>query len=278
MRVGDTVRRPLGPHSPLVHAVLQHLEGQGFDGAPRYLGLDEQGREILTYIEGEVAGRPHPAWLADEQRLVSLAKLVRRLDDAMGGFAPSSAMLEAVAAPEIPGMPPAPEAEPEFVGHLDITPENVVFRDGKAVALIDFDLAKPATRVDEVFNLCMWWAPFAPDEDRTGPLRGVDAAARARLIADAYGLSTTDRAHLVPTAIRRTERSWYLMKYRAEHDGGGWLRMWQDGAGERIRRRLAWLEAEGGRLTEALATAASGTAAGPLRDATSCDAGQSAGS
>ncbi|WP_422934340.1 phosphotransferase [Sinomonas sp. P47F7] len=252
VRVGDTVRRPLGPHSPLVHAVLGHLERQGFDGAPRFLGVDDQGREILSFIEGEVAGRPHPAWLADEHRLVSLARLVRRLDDAMAGFAPSSAMLEAVAAPDIPGMPAAPEAEPEFVGHLDITPENVVFRDGKAAALIDFDLAKPATRVDEVFNLCLWWAPFGPDEDRSEPLRGVDSAARTRLIADAYGLAAVDRARLVPTAIRRTERSWFLMKYRAEHDGGGWLRMWRDGAGERIRRRLAWLEAERGRLAGAL--------------------------
>src|SRR5579859_5623069 len=104
VRVGDTVRRPQGPHSPLVHAVLQHLERQGFDGAPRFLGIDEKGREVLSFVEGEVAGRPAPAWLADEARLVSLARLVRRLDDAMAGFAPSSAMLEAVAPPDIPGM------------------------------------------------------------------------------------------------------------------------------------------------------------------------------
>lgn len=252
VRVGDTVRRPLGPHSPLVHAVLKHLEQQGFDGAPRFLGIDERGREILTYIDGEVANRPHPPWLADEGRLVSLARLVRRLDDATVGFAPSSSLLEAVAAPDISGMPVEPDAEPEFIGHMDITPENVVVRDGEAIALIDFDLAKPATRVDEVFNLCLWWAPLAPEEDRTGPLKGVDAVARTRLIADAYGLAAVDRARFVPTAIRRTERSWHLMKYRAEHDGGGWLRMWQDGVGERIARRLAWLEAEGERLAAVL--------------------------
>ncbi|WP_138444373.1 phosphotransferase [Sinomonas susongensis] len=252
VRVGDTVRRPIGPHSPLVHAILRHLEQRGFDGAPRFLGIDDQGRETLTFVEGEVANRPHPEWLANENRLVSLARLVRRLDDAMVGFAPSSAMLQAVAAPEIPGMPAAPPEEPQFVGHLDITPENVVFRDGEAVALIDFDLAKPATRVDEVFNLCMWWAPFAPDEDRSDPLKGVDAVARTRLIADAYGLAPEARERLVPTALRRSERSWYLMKYRAEHDGGGWLRMWQEGAGERIERRISWLEAEGKRLAEGL--------------------------
>ncbi|MEA5453994.1 aminoglycoside phosphotransferase family protein [Sinomonas sp. JGH33] len=252
VRVGGTVRRPQGPHSPLVHAVLRHLEQRGFEGAPRFLGIDERGREILTYVEGEVAGRPAPAWLADESRLVSLARLVRRLDNAMAGFAPSSSALEGIAAPDIPGMPPEPDGAPEFIGHLDITPENVVFRDGEAVALIDFDLAKPATHVDEVFNLCLWWAPLMPDEDRPEPLKGVAAVDRTRLVADAYGLSAEGRARFVPTAVRRTERSWHLMKYRAEHDGGGWLRMWQDGVGERIARRLLWLEAEGPKLAEGL--------------------------
>jgi hypothetical protein len=51
VRVGNTVRRPTGPHTPFVHSLLRHLEEVGFDGAPRVLGIDEQGREILTFIE-----------------------------------------------------------------------------------------------------------------------------------------------------------------------------------------------------------------------------------
>lgn len=83
VRVGSTVRRPTGAHSPLVHAMLQHLERVGFAGAPRFLGIDERGREILTYVEGEVAGRPWPGWVGDEHRIASVARLVRELDDAM---------------------------------------------------------------------------------------------------------------------------------------------------------------------------------------------------
>ncbi|MDQ0259173.1 hypothetical protein J2W20_001061 [Sinomonas atrocyanea] len=253
VRVADTVRRPLGPHSPLVHAVLAHLQGVGFDGAPRFLGLDAQGREVLTFIEGEVAGRPHPAWLADDARLASVARLLRAYDDAMAGFAPPAHLLEPVAPPELPGIPPEPHAAPELIGHLDITPENVVFRGGEAVALIDFDLVRPATRVDEVVNLCLHWAPLAPERDRSGALRRADAVVRTRLAADAYGLDDAARARLVPTAIRRTERSWHLMRHRAQTLGGGWARMWEDGVGERIQRRLAWLEAEGERVSAALA-------------------------
>ena len=46
VRVGDSVRRPLGSWSSAVHALLRHFELVGFDGAPRFLGIDDQGREI----------------------------------------------------------------------------------------------------------------------------------------------------------------------------------------------------------------------------------------
>jgi Ser/Thr protein kinase RdoA (MazF antagonist) len=56
-----------------------------------------------------------------------------------------------------------------LIGHVDITPENVVFRDGLAYALIDFDLAKPATRADEMFNAMLWWGPHKPSLRKTHP-------------------------------------------------------------------------------------------------------------
>jgi hypothetical protein len=54
VRVGHTVRRPLHRNSAFVHALLLHLEAVGFEGAPRFLGIDEEGREILSYVEGRV--------------------------------------------------------------------------------------------------------------------------------------------------------------------------------------------------------------------------------
>jgi len=33
VRVGDTVRRPVGPHTEAVDALLRHFEAVGFDGA-----------------------------------------------------------------------------------------------------------------------------------------------------------------------------------------------------------------------------------------------------
>ena len=47
VRVGDTVRRPAGPWTPAVDALLRHLEDVGFPGAPRALGRD---RHVLPGV------------------------------------------------------------------------------------------------------------------------------------------------------------------------------------------------------------------------------------
>jgi hypothetical protein len=252
VRVGGTVRRPVGPHSPLVHALLVHLESIGFEGAPRFLGIDRAGREVLSYVDGEVAGRPRPPWIADEARLASVGRLVRAYDDAAASFIPPPAALAGAQPAERSGVPAAPVYPPELIGHVDITPENVVFRDGRAHALIDFDLAKPATRADEMFNTMMWWAPLADPRDVDPLLQSVDVPRRARILADAYGLSDADRERVIEVAVVRSRRSWHLMKHRAETEGGGWQRMWDEGVGDVIKRREAWLDRHAAALTAAL--------------------------
>jgi aminoglycoside phosphotransferase (APT) family kinase protein len=252
VRVGDTVRRPVGPHSPLVHALLTHLESVGFEGAPRFLGIDRAGREVLSYVDGEVAGRPRPRWIADEARLASVGRMVRAYDDAAASFIPPPGALPDTEPAGPSGIPPAPAYTPELIGHVDITPENVVFRDGRAFALIDFDLAKPATRADEMFNTMMWWAPLSDPRDADPLLEGVDVPRRVRILADAYGLSGPDRERIIEVAVLRTRRAWHLMKQRAQTQGGGWQRMWGEGVGDVIKRREAWLDRHATALTAAL--------------------------
>jgi len=95
-RVGDTVRRRPGPTTPGVHALLDHLRAAGFSEAPRPLGFDEEGREILTFVEGEVWHDPLPdvVWL--DRTLTDAASLLRRLHDATVGFEPPAGCVRAV--------------------------------------------------------------------------------------------------------------------------------------------------------------------------------------
>jgi hypothetical protein len=253
VRVGDTVRRPLGPNAAVIHAVLQHLQQVGFDGAPRLLGIDQHGREVLTFIQGEVAGRPRPRWMADEDRLRSVARLLRDFHRAMESFVLPAELVPDWGIPDLPDLPELVPPEPlEVIGHQDITPENVVFHDGRAVALIDFDLVKPVSRLLEVVNALVWWAPLADPVDRYPEMRDFDAARRARIFVDAYGLDEAARRRLVAVAIGTARRSRRLMQHRAETYGGGWLRMWDEGVGETISRRQAWLERSAAAITRAL--------------------------
>jgi hypothetical protein len=75
VRLGDTVRRAAGPWTPAVHALLTHLAQHGFAGSPRPLGVDGQGREVLTFLAGETVGsaRPWPGWVHAEDTLVQFA-------------------------------------------------------------------------------------------------------------------------------------------------------------------------------------------------------------
>lgn len=240
VRVGDTVRRPVSDVSQRVRRLLDFLHSAGFEGAPRFLGIDDGGRDTLSFVPGDTAGRPWPSWVAEESSAASVARLVRAYDDAVQplGVPDWAAVVDAA---DPPGCPPSIAGPATFLAHMDITPENVVFRDGAAVALIDFDLMRPATRAEEVANLLLWWGAWMPEADREPVMREVDSASRAAVLVDAYGLGPADRTELVRVARNAADRSWHLMRHRALTKGGGWKRMWDAGVGDKILRRQAWL-------------------------------------
>ncbi|MFB9631597.1 hypothetical protein [Nonomuraea helvata] len=80
VRAGDTVRRPAGAWTPAVHALLGHLEGRGFAGAPRAHGTDGEGREILDFMPGDAAGFPLPEWAQTDEALAAVGVLPSRAD------------------------------------------------------------------------------------------------------------------------------------------------------------------------------------------------------
>jgi len=125
VRVGETVRRPRGENWRFVRALLTHLRERGFEGAPTSLGSDEQGREIFSFLPGQVPEDLYPS-LPDET-LAAAAWLIRRFHDATAGTRISHGH--------------------ETVCHGDLSPCNFIFRDGGPIGMIDFDAAVPGTRL-----------------------------------------------------------------------------------------------------------------------------------
>ena len=194
LRHGRTVLRPAGPWAPAVHALLRHLEETGFDGAPRVIGdgLDDQGREVLSYIEGTFV-HPH-AWR--DEGVWNVGRLLRELHDATAGFRPPpGAVWHAW-----PARSDAPDA---IVSHCDVGPWNIVARDGLPVAFIDWTEAGPTERLDEV-AAAGWWNAQLMDDDvaaRQGLPSAAARAAQLRYLVDGYRLPVAEREGLVTRMI-----------------------------------------------------------------------------
>jgi Ser/Thr protein kinase RdoA (MazF antagonist) len=250
VRVGGTVRRPHQGQSIAVAGYLDHLEQAGFEASPRYLGRDRQGRDVLTFLPGDVPGTPPERWARDDRLLASVARLLRRLHAASEGFAadrrfaapPGSAWRRDLVRVDLPAGV-VDDVDEELVSHLDVTPQNVVVRCGEAVGLIDFDLAGPTSRLVDAFNTAMHWVPLRDPRDVWPQWSGVDQLARLRTFADAYGLDAAEREALPDVGIVRADVSWCRMQAAAVQLGGGWRRMWDEGVGDLIRRRQDWLRA-----------------------------------
>jgi hypothetical protein len=238
VRIGDTVRRPRSAVSEVVAEYLDHLAAIGFDGAPRHLGLDSQGRDVLTFVDGAVPGDPVEGWARADGLLPSVGRLVRRLHDASDGWRPRTPV------PIPAGRPVAalPDDEPHLIAHRDVTPQNTVFREGVAVALVDFDLIGETTRSIDLANTAMHWVPLVDPADRAPGYDGIDVGMRLRLLLDGYGRDAVNAQQLLRGARRRFAAGHASMKWNAENLGGGWARMWEAGVGEVIRRRAAWLD------------------------------------
>jgi hypothetical protein len=230
-RVGDTVRRPSRPTTPATKALLDHLERAGFDGAPRFLGIDDRGREVLSYVPGEAAVEPVAEWAFRDEALVSVAGLLHRYHAAAASFdATRHAWPLAVPAGFRGGI----------VCHNDPNLDNVVFAGGRAVALLDFDLAGPGCVAWDVACAARLWVPLRDARDVPDPLRG-RTLARLGLFVDAYGMSESDRGRVVDAMVHAHDWCYRVVRaaVAAGHESFG--KMWHAGGASRAQRTRDWL-------------------------------------
>ena len=194
-RVGRIVRRRPGPAAAAVHALLCHLRDAGFDGAPLPLGFDDQGREVLTFIEGEVFDGPVPDLMWGDPVLENAGSFLRRFHDATVGFEPPADTPWVV---EQPGDLPV-----EVMCHNDVALYNVVFRDGRIAGIIDFDAISPGARVWDVAHAAYRFVPLSRGEAPAHLAEPSEQARRLRLFCDAYGLKRDARVEVADVVVRR---------------------------------------------------------------------------
>ncbi len=194
-RRGNTVIRDAGPWTPAVHALLRHLEDVGFAAAPRLVGsgLDPDGKEVLTFIEGEFT-QPGP-WGLDGA--AALGTLLRSLHEATRSLRPPPGAVWFPWHGRDLGGPT------RVIGHCDVAPWNIVARDGLPVAFIDWETAGPVDPIVELAQLAWLNAKLHDDIvariEHLPPL--ADRARQLAAIADAYGLTARQRRGLLDQII-----------------------------------------------------------------------------
>jgi hypothetical protein len=226
VRVGDTVVRPVAPCRRATHALLGHLSAVGFDGAPRVLAVGP-ATETLTYIEGTAAVPPLPPELLTDAALVSVAGLLRRYHAAAASFDPAGYSW--------PRPVPA-RWRTGLVSHNDVYPANLVFRDGRAVALIDFDLAGPGSAAWDFAAAARSLVPLQDEADVTDCLRG-RALDRFRIFLEASGLPRAERLEVAEALVANHDWTYAIVAEAAAAGHAGFADHWRAVAASAARAR-----------------------------------------
>lgn len=224
VRVGDTVRRTPPANLDFQAALLRQLATTVPGLAPRHLGLDERGRQVLTHVAGRVPwrAREDPAYFSDAA-LTRLAELIRALHDGCAGTTLAGGA--------------------ETICHRDLSPKNTVYRDGPAgpvpVAFLDWDLAGPGRRIEDVAFAGWHWAELGDGADPA------EFGRRSRLLCDVYEAAAPGpplpRAELLDVMLDQLEGTWRGIAAGAARDEPGMRRLCAAGVVEDLRGWQRWL-------------------------------------
>jgi hypothetical protein len=244
VRRGDLVRRPLPANAGTLHPLLRFLRERSDVLAPLPARV-EGDAELVEFVPGDVPLAPFAAWVNGEAALVDVARLLRRYHDAVEGWTPpgNAEWADAFADP----------AGGSVICHNDVCLENVVFRNGVAVALLDFDFAAPGRRVWDVAQTARYWVPVTDPGLPAAAQRGVtDPIARLRTFVDAYGLEAGGREAFVEVLLTAEDRAYRFVDAQARLGHPGFAAVWDTAAHERFARKVAWIEGHAEAITAAL--------------------------
>jgi hypothetical protein len=244
-RMGGHVLRPSGPYTSSIHRFLSALRAAGFDGASLPVGTDPDGRERLVYIDGDVPVPPYPGWVQADEALASIARLMRRFHDASRSFEPADAAWSDEMQDPSGG---------SIICHNDVCLENVVFRDGTAVGLLDFDFAAPGRAAYDLAQMARMCVPI--DDDVNAARLGwqpADRSGRLRLVTDAYGLDGPGRRLVLEILADSMASGGEFVRRRIAAGDPNFIAMWnQMGGQERFDRRRRWFAEHHEELERAL--------------------------
>jgi hypothetical protein len=234
VKLGDTVRRTGGEWTPVVQALLAHLEQKGFAYAPRPLGTDDKGREILSYLPGVSVHRPWIPVLKTDDGLRQVARMVRLYHAAVKDFRPPAGQPWRIGNVVM--------GSGQIIRHGDLGPWNTLWQGDTLTALIDWDLAEPADKIVDVAQMVWYFVPLRAERGwrEAGFADRPDFWHRLGVMVEEYGEFSVDEVLAAVLDLQQLD----LARTR-ELGGGGrypWSLFWNRGGMELLGDEHRWLQ------------------------------------
>ncbi|MGO4230773.1 phosphotransferase [Arthrobacter sp. YAF34] len=214
VRLGETVRKPWIGNTSVVQSYLGALRARGVD-APKPLGRDGRGRQVVEYVSGTLALDQLPLRLED---LLRVGRMIRRIHDSS----------EFIPIPDPDGWQMLLPAEsPNLMCHNDLAPWNLIT--GDRWVFIDWDGAGPSTRLWDLAYAAQSFGMLVEGQ----PVGS--AAKRLRALVDGYGADLALREALPAAMAKRAAAMFELLRSSSESGFQPWAEMYVTGHGEHWR-------------------------------------------
>jgi aminoglycoside phosphotransferase (APT) family kinase protein len=210
-------------------------------------GRRRAGRDVLSFVEGDVPLPPYPSWALTEAALDDLGRLLRRFHEATADLDRSSLSGWSDEWSDPAGGP--------VICHNDLFPENVVFRDGHVVALIDVAMAAPGRPLWDLAIAAQEWGPLHAPGARLSHPDDLDGVRRTGRLAAAYGLEPERARELLDVIDQERVQQLANVRARAAAGEAPWATSWPSSGGEaRTTADDAWLREQRPALVRVLST------------------------
>ena len=218
---GNEVLRTASENTVNIQKFLNGLHKEYLVKCPKGFGIDENGIERLSYLEGNVSNYPLNPEIYNLDMIESAGKLLREFHDASEKVsermdANINWMLEN-------------EKEYEIIIHGDYAPYNVVEDNGNAIGIIDFDTIYFGKKISDIsYGIYRWATLFRENSpDRIGDLD--IQCEKASRFCEGYGLEKENRKEIVEVIIKRLEKLIAFMRMKASEGEANFIENIQDG-------------------------------------------------
>jgi len=235
VRIENTIHRDTGVWTPTIHALIAYLNENGFTEAPKVLGFDEKGREILSFLPGTEASRPWPNILRQSGGLYQAGRMLRRYHDIITNFKPSAEAEWRIGEVELkPG---------QIIRHGDLGPWNTIWQNDTLTGLIDWDFAQPGDRLEDLAQMAYYFIPLRSEEGwrKAGFEKCPNFAERLNILVSSYGMYSVDE--LVGAVLVQQDQERKLVIKKAAQNIEPWITFMKRGDVEESLKDTAWLRA-----------------------------------